>query len=242
LCFVASFLLFGICDNCFMKNCLKNVFLVILITGCGKEAVDSAQVITQNPPIQTRPDPTPQQLPSIKKVPYQNHQWRLGWSDTVAFTAKDLEFDKIEVRSQDLIEANCPGYAFSSSDQRLGFWIVFIAAMAQEESSFNESLRYYENGLGKYSEGLLQLSTSDAYYHSGCRGIDSETILVGEENLACGLSILKEQLNGKPGRGITPGTLFPSSYYYWSVLTKAVTRARIGQFIKNHWDQLPFCH
>lgn len=228
-----------------MKKCIKNFVFVLLLAGCSNESTDTSGVVVQTPPISTRPDPgqtpIPGQLPNIKRVPYQNHQWRLGWSDTVAVTAKELGYDHIEVRQSDLNEAGCPGYVSSNSDERLGFWIVFIAAMAQQESSFNEQLRYYENDLGNYSEGLLQLSTSDARYHAGCSDIDRETILVGEENLICGLSILLEQLKGKPSRGIAAGTLFPSSYYYWSVLTKSVTRARIGEFIRNHHDQLPFC-
>ncbi|GAB4417545.1 MAG: hypothetical protein OHK0056_26550 [Bacteriovoracaceae bacterium] len=175
-------------------------------------------------------------------MPYQTHQWRLSWSDAVVDKAHELGFDEIAINSDDLSRVSCPGYKYASNDQRLGFWLVFIAAMAQQESSMNEKLRYFERSLNKYSEGLLQLSVSDSKYHDGCERITEETILVGEFNLDCGLHILKKQLDGISSRGIAPGTLFPKSYFYWSVLSKDVTINRISQFVKDHHHQLTFCY
>lgn len=225
-----------------MKN-WKFIFILLFLMGCNSEVTEEfAATINQRdvsgPPIS---DPTDPEFPTIKKIPYQKTQWKLGWSDTVVEVARDLGFHEVEVLPNDLLRANCPGYKDANEDQRLAFWLVFVAAMAQQESSMNERLRYFESGLNKYSEGLLQLSTTDAQYHRGCEFIDSETILQGDSNLSCGLAILKKQLDGVSSRGIVKGTLFPARYYYWSVLTKEVTINRISQFVSEHQYQIQFC-
>ena len=159
---------------------------------------------------------------------YQS-KWSREWS---AIVFEELENQNsillsTSIKSSDLASLECSEYPSLNREHRKMFWTLFISSIAHFESSFNPSLRYWEPSLGHYSEGLLQLSTTDSSNYDFCN-LSRSSILEVRSNLQCGLSILAKQIEGSSRR--SEGELFPRQYFYWSVLTRATTKSRLINF------------
>ncbi len=172
---------------------------------------------------------------------YNGNLWKSSWTQFIYDSLDDntglLENDIVE---RDLAIINCSNFNSLSKNQRKMFWALLMSSVSHFESSFNPNERYYESSMGKYSEGLFQLSTSDSSYYSNC-DVDSENILDPKENIRCAISILDVQIEGSSSR--EPGRIFPESYFYWSVLTRSSSKIKVQNFFKERvGNLLPFCN
>lgn len=132
----------------------------------------------------------------------------------------------------------CPGYASASREQKSAFWALFIGSVAYPESGFSAQARFREPPpLSKWSEGLLQLSTDDFVSHGSFCDFMSEParILKPLENIRCGVVILRNQV-------LQRKTLWPKTFYYWSVLTTQRSRVVRDVFYENARENLGFCN
>ncbi|PIK14764.1 transglycosylase SLT domain-containing protein [Halobacteriovorax sp. JY17] len=172
---------------------------------------------------------------------YSGNTWRSEWTQFI-FNSLDEQSSGLlenEINLADLSVINCLKFNSLSRNEKKMFWALFMSSISHFESSFNPNERYWERSMRKYSEGLFQLSTSDSNYYSYCN-VDSSNILDPEENISCAVSILDIQIEGSSRR--EPGRLFPTSYFYWSVLTRDTTRVKVQKFFKERVSEhLPFC-
>ncbi len=157
-------------------------------------------------------------------------QWTIFAQDAVAKYAPDL------IKGANDIASFCPMYDRLGTQDRINFWVQLIAAMSKYESGFNPASRMVETTMsadpitGKQtaSEGLLQLSYSDAKnYHgvvaSGVCAFDypvdkryaasdlRRTILDPKTNLTCAIGILNRQVQ-------RDHMIAESSNAYWAVI------------------------
>ena len=162
------------------------------------------------------------------------YAWQAEWNGFIA--------DAIEENGQELLDMKfipksditelCTNFHHASDNEKKAFWALFFVAMSKYESRFNPQLRYKERW-GGYSEGLLQLSYGDETRHQPCAIKPSEkNIFNPKVNLQCSVSIMIDQISSRH-------TLFPSKYYYWSVLTDL--KKDIKNYFKKYSDQLDFC-
>jgi hypothetical protein len=111
----------------------------------------------------------------------------------------------------DLLQ-QCSGFAGLSEADKHKVWVAFFDALSMAESGHNPNVRYAES-FGVTSRGMLQISWASARGHGGtCAGATAINLHSPEFNLGCGVKIMENQLRRR-------GTLFPDSYYYWSVLS-----------------------
>lgn len=172
------------------------------------------------------------------------HTWKPAWNDVVADAIARDASELLDPGSVPLAEVQtiCPGFATTSREGRLAFWTLFLAAISRYESGFDPAARFQEGwkdpetGKPQFSEGLLQLSYSDARYHDGC-ALDraAGNIVDPSANLSCGVVILAKQLRVKK-------TLFPAPRpYYWSVLTNPKVRSKLQSYLAANAPALPGC-
>lgn len=172
---------------------------------------------------------------------YNGNLWKQNWTQFIYDSLEqNLGLLVNEINEDDLKIIKCSNFNSFSKEERKMFWALFMSSVSHFESSFNPNERYYERSMGKYSEGLFQLSTSDSSYYSNC-DIDSSNILDPKENIKCAISILDVQIEGSSRR--EAGRLFPESYFYWSVLTRVSTKEKVQSFFKERVGELlPFCN
>lgn len=122
------------------------------------------------------------------------------------------------------------------------YWQAVIKSLAKAESCLNLTERFKEPGLGKdavtnlpvYSEGLLQMSYQDSFFH-GCafnwerdKYLDPKsydrTIFQPKNNIECGLILLDKQIHVRQ-------VLFTDGKpYYWSTLDKKNLRHKVFKY------------
>jgi hypothetical protein len=202
------------------------ILSLLLCISCGKGNLPSLDY--------TSPDDghqTPVEAKPFEVVGDYKSLWPSSWSSIVMAALNDQNSSllRIDVLDSDLERLECKNYNQFTRKDKVTFWTLFISSISHFESNFNPNTRYWESSLGKYSEGLLQLSTDDSNYHDFCN-LNSSTILNPKENLTCGVSILDKQVRG--GLSRVEGTLFPRRYYYWSVLTRESMIQKVTNFFK----------
>ncbi len=172
-------------------------------------------------------------------VRFGNAVWLASWTryatHAIERYAPELLLDT-EVPKNEL-EDICPGYFRTGADDRKKFWALFLASIAYPESGFNPRNRFREPPpLSKWSEGLLQLSVDDHVSHGKMCNfmISPERILNPFDNIRCGVMILKNQISNRR-------TLWPNTYYYWSVLTTRKSATVRNVFQQNAKRLLPAC-
>lgn len=159
--------------------------------------------------------------------------WNLEISEAVQKFGTNL-LDNNAVPKADVV-ALCPGFFAATNSEKSAFWALFISSIARFESGFNPSDRFQENGSLNYiySEGLLQLSYGDEKIYPNCKlNKKEQNILDPKVNLQCGVGILSAQVKARK-------TLFPESYFYWSVLSDKKSKIQTD-FLKSA-AQLKFC-
>jgi hypothetical protein len=215
---------------------------LLSIISCSKNTEPTP--VTTLPP--TNPDGEDRVITPIKAQAFEvkgtyNTLWPKEWTRNIFSELEDQNSSllKIDVSMKDLARIDCREYPSLDREEKKMFWALFISSIAHFESNYNPNTRYWESGLGKYSEGLLQLSVDDGNNHDFCE-LSNENILRPFNNLKCGVSILSKQVEGSRYR--ESGILFPNKYYYWSVLTRAKTREKLITFFKTKSRiHLPFC-
>lgn len=236
------------------KQLLSLTVLILLsfIVGCGgKESAPGIQLNprvsdqdTSNPQTPPSPTPIPDQdngPPKISELRWYPHSWEGRWSKAMMSYLDETSLIDLHINEQDLERLSCAGYKGASREDRKHFWIVFMASISSQESAFNPRTRYYERQLGEWSEGLFQLSVSNRKPKGGCSLIDKETILRPLPNIYCALDIMENQIRGSRRYQRPTGRLFPTTPYYWSVLTRMPAKGKVIEFFKRHLDDLPFC-
>ncbi len=93
------------------------------------------------------------------------------------------------------IQTFCPSYASFSPNQRKHFWVQFVAALAKQESQYQNKSKNTESW-GDVSTGLLQLSISSSKNTAKCPLKSSQDLQDPQTNLECGVRWLN-RLVGK---------------------------------------------
>jgi len=168
--------------------------------------------------------------------------WPKEWTqiiyDSLEKQSSSLLTDDLKVG--DLRKIHCSNFNDLSKGEKKKFWSLFMASVSYYESSFNPRERYWETSMGKYSEGLLQLSVDDSNYYDFCE-LDKDSILSPSQNLACGISIMAKQVAGSRRR--QSGELFPRSMFYWSVLTRSKLKNKVIRFFNKRVKKvIPICY
>jgi hypothetical protein len=165
--------------------------------------------------------------------------WSSEWMNYTASVVERHASELLETPGLPMgdISKLCPGFSVATRGQKTAFWTLFVASIAYPESGFNPRSRFLEPPpLSKWSEGLLQLSTDDYVSHGDFCDFMSEPdrILSPRENIRCGVMILRNQIRQR-------GTLWPSTFYYWSVLTTRKSAVVRRVFRENAAKHLGFC-
>ncbi|MCO5143185.1 MAG: hypothetical protein M9962_08865 [Oligoflexia bacterium] len=100
----------------------------------------------------------------------------------------------------------CPKFAKMSVEQKKEFWIWFLAAMANHESTCRPAVKV--KAVNGTAAGLLQLHYGHEHKYGCKKGIKSTT---AKDNLTCGLTMLNNDI----GR---TKNWFPRKDNYWDVL------------------------
>jgi hypothetical protein len=173
------------------------------------------------------------------EIRFGNAIWHEEWTQFALFSieqaAPELLLERNFPRAD--MEKLCPGIGTSKREDQKMFWALFLASIAYPESGFNTKSRFREPPpLSKWSEGLLQLSSDDYVSHGKyCNFMKApERILKPFENIRCAAVILKNQI-------VQRKTLWPGTYYYWSVLTSRKSAIVRKVFRENATRVLPMC-
>ncbi|OUR98739.1 hypothetical protein A9Q84_04820 [Halobacteriovorax marinus] len=215
-------------------------FVLFSLFSCSEETVPKL--------LPVEPTPTPdrggydQLKPqSFSVVGEYGTQWHAEWTQLV-FDALDIQNSSLledDLNLYDLRKVNCSNYNVLPRLDKKKFWALFMASISYFESSFNPAERYWESSMGKYSEGLLQLSIDDSDYYDFCE-LNRTTILNPENNLSCGMSVMAKQISGSKRR--PSGELFPKSMFYWSVLTRVKMKNKVITFFNKRVNEIiPSC-
>ncbi|MES2965681.1 MAG: hypothetical protein V4760_17500 [Bdellovibrionota bacterium] len=152
----------------------------------------------------------------------------------------------------------CPRFSRLGTNERIDFFVQFIAAMTKYESSFNPALRFTETSMGNdpvtgvqvQSEGLMQLSYVDelnyrAVVPAGACDFDFQgdkrytikdlrrSILDPKKNLTCAIAILNRQVERYNKLAVSSGA-------YWAVIKTDRSTNKLPE-IKAITKALPFC-
>lgn len=79
----------------------------------------------------------------------------------------------------------CPGFAEAAEAERKAFWVGFLSALAEKESTWRPDV----SGGGGRWHGLLQISPETAAGY-GCAARTEGELKSGEANLRCGVRIM----------------------------------------------------
>jgi hypothetical protein len=168
--------------------------------------------------------------------------WKESWSNILdqAISLYGEELLKESFVKGVGVEKLCPGFFGSTDDEKKRFWITFMAAIAYPESGYKPSAVFKEPApLNKNSIGLFQLSFDDVRHEGGCNtsGLKSEEEILKDPatNIRCAVTIMRNQIEDRK-------TLWPKTFYYWSVLTtskKIEVKSIFGAYKRNF---LGFCN
>lgn len=109
----------------------------------------------------------------------------------------------------------------------LRYWQDVVLAICFAESSFNRFERFFEDSMGYYSEGLMQLSYEDCkFYHFPLDKTKNEIFDV-EKNIHLGMIILNLLVRKNGDYIFDKGN-------YWAVLQPKNKRHKV--FLKKFWE------
>ncbi len=177
-------------------------------TGCSAPAVPQQATETQVKPAPATPI-------AIKKDELGKESWDPAWDETIE---KALPAEMLSNREARAVKPFCPQFKAMSEVDRRAFWAYIFQALAGAEAGLvpTTDVRHTEPEVAVKdtvtnrmvrSEGLLQLTYMDATRY-GCdfdwekdkelpEKDPQKTILQPENNLMCGIRILKTQLIDK---------------------------------------------
>jgi hypothetical protein len=210
-----------------------------IVAGCSRAAAPQSVPVTQ--PVQPQvksPAPTPI---AIKKDELGAESWDPAWDKIIE---QGLPPELLSQRVARAVRPFCPRFKKMAEVDRRAFWAYFFQALAGAEAGLvpTTDVRHTEPEVAVKdtvtkrmvrSEGLLQLTYMDAARY-GC-DFDWEkdkelpekdpqrTILQPENNLTCGISILRNQLIDKHEPLATHAS-------YWSTLRPGTVSYKV--FVK----------
>ena len=173
----------------------------------------------------------------VFQVDHQGQTWKREWGLYVYDAVFDLAPELLKNKNIGGMSQVCPKYNFATDEQKASFWALFFASIAYPESSFNPNTVYHEPyPLNKPSEGLLQLSADDGAHGDACdfKGNKELNLRSPKDNLRCGVLVMKNQIKVRKH-------LFPTSFYYWSVLTLSRGKAKMMKVYNENKARLGFC-
>lgn len=147
-----------------------------------------------------------------------SNKWKYEWNYFVSDEIKlneNIYIDSDTLYKNDVLKL-CDNYYGLTKNQKISFWTLLVASIVKFESNFDPNCRFQEGASLDYvwSEGLMQLSYGDeTRFTTIPLSTEKQNILDPETNLRSGVIILAKQLK-------TRKTIFPNSFYYWSVLTR----------------------
>lgn len=120
------------------------------------------------------------------------------------------------------VAAFCANYKNLSPADQKNFWVYFISAMTELESSHKPEMQYVEafddaNGNNVVSRGLLQLSIESGNGY-GCGLKNANELHDPYVNLNCGLRILNRWIGRDLVISGKEGTAWRGGARYWAVL------------------------
>lgn len=242
---------------------MKSAVMLLLwmsafVVGCGKatsiQIDENSMVYPMDDSQEALVPPQDQLTPNFRFEPLSWESAKAShfkWSNFV-FNLIDRErfgdFDKVTDAA-----IFCPKYSTLNRLQKINFWGALVSGMVRFESNYRATTRMMEPQLGydsvtgrpAASEGLMQLSYSDAKYRTYCQldwHLDSEkadtdptkTIFDPYLNLDCGVKIFADQIGSQ-------GKIATTVRAYWSVLKPGHSNSKINE-IAAITKQLTFCN
>lgn len=157
-------------------------------------------------------------------------KWKESYSEALLEIFSEVATDSLfttVINQGDLDLVGCSSFNNFTVEEKKMFYIAFIAAIAEAESDYEVAQRTYNKADGTMNVGLLQIDPASAKRHTSealNRSFNEEDLKNPALNLKVGALVLKNQIGGK----VAHGRLFPTSTYYWQVLSGAKKR-----FMKN---------
>lgn len=176
--------------------------------------LDSTKEIEQTPPEQTAIIEL-NILPSSSRI-----VWEKNYNEVLNDLFSDSTFKRMfetEINSNDLKRVNCPQFNKLTFERKKLFFTVFMAAISEAESDFENDQETWNRSDRTMNIGLLQIDHASADRHAGAffnRNFTDDDLKDPEWNLKAGAFILKNQITSPR----TLGRLFPPNVYYWEVL------------------------
>jgi hypothetical protein len=208
-----------------------------------------------DPPSAPHPSPTPQTaLKPAPPTPIQEKREEIGgktWDPQWdALIEKDLPPDLLSARAAHAVRIYCPRFAQETEPDKRAFWAYLFQALAGAEAGLNPTsdVHHTQAAVNRIDpvtharsrqEGLLQLKYEDAqrygcpfdFQHDRAFAAKSpdRTILQPENNLACGIRIMQDQI-------ITQGKPLISRKSYWATLQPGTPGYRV---FRKQMDNVP---
>ncbi|HET9086106.1 MAG TPA: hypothetical protein VFN53_01145 [Acidobacteriaceae bacterium] len=244
-----------------------SIALALVVSGCKHRAAPPPKPMPA--PAQAKPVKVKQAPPTpieVKRVELGGPSWNPGW-DT--FIERSLPRSMLSHRVPRDVRRFCPCFFTMSNTNKRAFWAYFFQALAGAEAGLNAKTNVLHTevnmGIDRVSrqrirsEGLLQLTYEDKTRY-GCN-FDWEadrhlplhdprkTILNPENNLGCGIRILKRQIITERKPLFSPSsywaTLRPESFSYEVFARQMINPPRACGFhlprrkpIERHYSQV----
>lgn len=112
------------------------------------------------------------------------------------------------------------GNALLNFNTSMKYWQSVIKAICFAESNFNRFERFFEDSMGYYSEGLMQLSYQDCPRYNYYLDKSKDEIFDVEKNITLGLIILNTLVKRKGAYIFNDGN-------YWAVLQPKNKRHKV---------------
>lgn len=157
------------------------------------------------------------------------------WGKAVVDTINKLPKEEVKISflskgfaDKDLV---CPNFERFSDDLKLKFWVWTFAAISWQESSCKPQVT--AQGVNAKAVGLLQLEDSKRLRQGRGKHCEVNDVMKPENNIACGVEILHQQLLGEESDYFptSTGELFWRSTYWQHLRFKKRTLAKEQQLI-----------
>lgn len=225
-----------------MKNFFYLSIILLSIASCGSKNKNHIEAFSTIVSADATVD-------SLSAVEIKTSSFTTAWGpETTQTLFENLSAPELSllftsfISQKDLDYLNCTNFNSLPIDHKKIFYIVFMAAIAERESSFDPEEETYDYKHKNTNIGLLQIDRESARRHAPEIveiDITDENLKERNTNLLIGAFILKNQINGK-WRPSIQGRLFPENSYYWEVLNYKY-RGRVLESFNNNKFNLPFC-
>jgi hypothetical protein len=187
---------------------------------------------------------------SIDSIEISNSSSGIAWEKEYNRTLSDVlslpslsSLFSAEINGVDLKKVHCQNFNSLSKKQKTIFYIVFLAAIAEQESDFDNNNRTYNKSDDTWNVGLFQIDPASSNRHAkSVLGKVTESDLTSPSvNLMAASFIFKNQISGGISKNPSgsEGRLFPTHTYFWEVLT--TKSKKIINFIQENKANLKFC-